>query len=147
MQGIVEKKEEGKKAFAKQQKAAPKEFAAHTPKEKPAAPKEFAPDLLASEPKKKQACQPLAQGLSEGPMLMKSVEESKKQDMRSRAQYEKSLLIEIAALKRRLARKKAGKKGGKGPAKRLKDDEQKDPHYDDGDEAEPGDEKGKKSPD
>jgi hypothetical protein len=83
---------------------------------KPPAPKvsPFDRAQIIAQKKKEQVCQPLSISMTEGPMLLKSVQESRKIEEGGRASYEKSVKIELGTLKGK------GKKGKKGKKKEKK---------------------------
>jgi len=82
---------------------------------KPPAPKvsPFDHAQIIAPPKKKEQCQPLSLSMTEGPMLLKSVQESKKIEVEGRASYEKSVKITLEGMKGKKKDVKKGKKGKK----------------------------------
>lgn len=116
MQGVFGKKKEGHKP----ELAPPK---VQAPKQ---AVSPFDHAQIIAPQQKKAACAPLSPSMSEGPMLLKTVEESRKVEVSGRQAFEKSVKIELQSLRGRKKRKRKGK----ARAKRQKDGRQTPPSKD-----------------
>jgi hypothetical protein len=82
----------------------------HKPPASKASPFDHA--QIIAQKKKAPACQPLSLSMTEGPMLLKSVQESRKIEEGGRASHEKSVKIELGTIRGRKKKEKKGKKGG-----------------------------------